>query len=257
MRHTGAHTNPYPTKIKVRSSGPSLSGPSGGAGPFKITKTPSTLCRAVRYALRLYVFMVPLVGSGSYTLTANACAYHHLAAREPNVLAPLGPTHLGPPPRRTLRPPSPRQESRDRRRRSPCSCCAADRARKYCRRRNPCSTCAPGRARRCCRRRSPCTGCAAARARRCHCRRSPCRCCAAARARRGRCRRTPCSPCAAARAPCSQMLMPPHSLPDSGHSSAPNRRLGGLSLPDLLRALYYLPLTINQRGRNGSSKRLF
>ena len=38
------------------------------------------------------------------------------------------------------------------------------------------------------RRRSPCTCCAAARARRSCCRRSPCTCCAAARARRSYCR---------------------------------------------------------------------
>ena len=90
---------------------------------------------------------------------ANACAYHS-AAHKPNVLAPWGPTHLGPPPRRTLRPLSPRGTSRDRHRRSPCTCCAA------------------------------------ARARRCHCRRSPCTCCAAARARRSRRRRSPCTCCA-------------------------------------------------------------
>jgi hypothetical protein len=40
-------------------------------------------------------------------LCANACAYH-LAACQPRVHAPWGATHLAPPPRRTLRPQSPR-----------------------------------------------------------------------------------------------------------------------------------------------------
>ena len=31
-------------------------------------------------------------------LYANACAYDRLAAHQPRVLAPWGPTHLGPPP---------------------------------------------------------------------------------------------------------------------------------------------------------------
>ena len=114
--------------------------------------------------------------------TPNACAYH-LAAQQPSVLARLAPTHLGPPPRRIHRPLSPRRKSRDRRRRSPCTCCAADHARRGRRRRSPCTCCAPARARRGRRPRSPCTCCAAARARRCCRRRSPCTCCAAARAR--------------------------------------------------------------------------
>eukprot|EP00964_Phaeocystis_antarctica_P077646 scaffold48220_cov31-Phaeocystis_antarctica.AAC.1 len=71
------------------------------------------------------------------------------------MLPPWEQTHLGPPPRRILRPLSPRGKSRDRRRRTPCIGCAA------------------ARARRCRRRRSPCTGCAAARAHICRHRRTP------------------------------------------------------------------------------------
>ena len=62
-------------------------------------------------------------------LCANACAYH-LAACQPRVHAPWGATHLDPPPRRTLRPQSPGGKSRGRRRRSPCTRCAAARARR-------------------------------------------------------------------------------------------------------------------------------
>ena len=171
-----------------------------------------------------------------FPVRANACAYH-LAAHQPRVLAPWGPTHLGPPPLRTLRPLSPRGRRNCRRRRSPCRCCAAARARRgYCRRPvlavvalppvlalvapspvpcrdcsgsricarcrcSPCTGCAAARARRSCCRRTPCSSSAAARARRSRCRRSPCTCWPAARARRGRCcRRSPCICCAAARA---------------------------------------------------------
>ena len=69
----------------------------------------------------------------------NACAYHLAVVRKPSVLAPLGPTHLGPPPRRILRPLSPRRESRDRRRRTPCTGCAAAHARRGRCRRTSCN----------------------------------------------------------------------------------------------------------------------
>ena len=180
--------------------------------PVFYVPTPRTVCIG-GCVYPLFVFL-------RFTLT-NACAflYHRSACPcQPSVLAPLEPTHLGPPPRRVLRPLSPRRESRDRHRRTPCTCCAADRARRYCRRRipctgcaaaracrcryhrSPCTCCAVARARRCRYRRSPCTGCASARARTSCRRRSPCTCCAPARARRCRCRRNPCKHCAAARA---------------------------------------------------------
>ena len=98
---------------------------------------------------------------------AYACAYH-LAAHQPGVLRPSEqePTHAGPAPNQTLRPLSPRAQSRDHRRRTPCN------------------TCDPTHARRCQRRRSPCNTCDAACARRCQRHRSPCNCSAVARARK-------------------------------------------------------------------------
>ena len=115
-------------RSKYGRAGPHSAAPQVAPGPSKLQKRYPLfvgLC-ATRYG---FMCLWYLVGSGSYTLTANACAYHHLAAREPNVLAPLGPTRLGPPPRRTLRPLSPQRKSRGRRRRSPCTCCAAVRVR--------------------------------------------------------------------------------------------------------------------------------
>ena len=131
----------------------------------------------------------------NFTLT-NACAYH-LAARKPGVLVPLGPNHLGPPPRRARRPLSPQAKSRGRRRRTPCTGCAAAHARRYCYCRSlctgalppmladaaaaalsPCTVASPARARRSCCRHNHCTGRVAGHARRRRCRRSPCTCCA-------------------------------------------------------------------------------
>ena len=90
----------------------------------------------------------PLFWRQSYR-RLNACAYHH-ADQEPRVLALWGAAHVIRPRRllRLLRLLSPRGKSHDHHRRSPCTGCAAARAR-------------IGRCRR-----SPCTGYAAARARR-------------------------------------------------------------------------------------------
>ena len=91
----------------------------------------------------------------------------------------------------------------------------------------PCTDYAADRARRCSCHHTPCTCCAPFGVRRYRCHHTPCVYCALSRVGRCSCHRIPCNVCAPAHAhrccchhslhllrcrPCSQMLLPPHSL---------------------------------------------